>query len=183
MHRLTLQTITHTPIAHRIIMQTYMSAQFFTFFLCFPQFNPVTPLCEGDARYNSHPTLDDKVHCLVSVIRGDKIGLLSAEDVVIEKMRAVRKAASNLDIPQVVFMTHVDECCPLVAKDLKCIYSSKRIKQAVQNCSNKLGVPMNCIFPVKNYSEENEVNGEVDCLILDALRSAVNFASDFVRDK
>ncbi|KAL2086090.1 hypothetical protein ACEWY4_017149 [Coilia grayii] len=147
------------------------------------KFNPLTPLCEGDARYNSRPTLDDKVHCLVSVIRADKIGLLSARDVVIEKMRKVREAASHLDIPQVVFMTHVDECCPLVQKDLSHIYSSKKIKQAVQDCSNKLGLPMNCIYPVKNYSEENEVNDEVDCLMLDAIVSAVNFANDFVRDK
>ncbi|KAL2086082.1 hypothetical protein ACEWY4_017141 [Coilia grayii] len=147
------------------------------------KFNPVTPLCEGDCSYNSRPTLDDKVHCLVSVIRADRIGLLDTGDVVLEKMRMVREAASNLDIPQVVFLTFVDECCPVVKKDLKRIYSSKMIKQAMQDCSNKLGVPMNCIYPVKNYSEEIEVNDEVDCLILDALHNAVNFANDFVRDK
>lgn len=32
---------------------------------------------------------------------------------------------------------------------------------------------MNCIFPVKNYSEENTPNSDVNSLILDALRNIV----------
>ena len=39
---------------------------------------------------------------------------------------------------------------------------------------------MNCIFPVKNYHEENSVNEKVDGLILDALHTIVDFANDYV---
>ena len=39
---------------------------------------------------------------------------------------------------------------------------------------------MNCIFPVKNYHEENRVDEKVDCVILDALDNIVNFANDYV---
>ena len=39
---------------------------------------------------------------------------------------------------------------------------------------------MNCIFPVKNYHEENKLDGKMDSLILDALKNVVNFAEDYV---
>ena len=39
--------------------------------------------------YNSNPTLDDKVHCLVCVIPADKIPLLEEHDIVIMKMKEV----------------------------------------------------------------------------------------------
>ena len=51
----------------------------------------------------------------------------------------------------------------------------------MENCSIKLGVSMNCIFPVKNYNEENSVNEKVDGLILDALNNIVDFANDYVK--
>ena len=51
----------------------------------------------------------------------------------------------------------------------------------MQDCSIKLGVPMNCIFPVKNYHDENRVDEKVDCVILDALIKIVDFANDYVK--
>lgn len=39
---------------------------------------------------------------------------------------------------------------------------------------------MNCIFPVKNYSEEIEMKDDVDILILSALRKMIDFGDDFI---
>lgn len=50
----------------------------------------------------------------------------------------------------------------------------------MQECSNSVGLPMNCIFPVKNYHEENKLDGKMDSLILDALKNVVNFAESYV---
>lgn len=50
-------------------------------------------------------------------------------------------------------------------------------------CSDKLGVPMNCIFPVKNYHQEDGTNINMDILIFKAMLNIVNFASDFVEDQ
>ncbi|XP_063048536.1 interferon-induced protein 44-like [Engraulis encrasicolus] len=133
--------------------------------------------------YNKSPSLSDKVHCLVSVLRADKISLLDTDGGNLTKMRNVRHAASDLGIPQVVIMTHVDECCPLVKEDLKNIYKSKKIHQAMQQCSVKLGVPLNCIFPVKNYHQETKVDNKTDCVILEALEKITHLANDYVEDK
>ncbi|KAL2100409.1 hypothetical protein ACEWY4_004803 [Coilia grayii] len=142
------------------------------------RFNTSCPLSRRDSSYNSSPALSDRVHCLVSVVSGDSISRV--EDHIIEKLRNIRMHASDLGIPQVVFMTHVDITCPLVKDDLRRVYSSKRIKQKMQECSNRLGVPMNCIYPVKNYHEENMLNSDMDSLLLDALKNAVNFADDYL---
>ncbi|XP_066511950.1 interferon-induced protein 44-like [Hoplias malabaricus] len=144
-------------------------------------FNPVRPLAKGSPEYNSDPSLNDQVHCLVSVLPADKISLISDE--VIKKMRAVRERARDLDIPQVVVIPMVDIACPLVSQDIRKVYTSKKIKEKMQECSNRLGVPMNCIFPVKNYSEEVNNNVCLDVLILMAITNIVTFANDYIEEK
>lgn len=48
----------------------------------------------------------------------------------------------------------------------------------MQKCSILLGVPMNHIFPVKNYHEEIDTDNDTDVLILRALTQIVNIAND-----
>ncbi|XP_063056435.1 interferon-induced protein 44-like [Engraulis encrasicolus] len=145
-------------------------------------FNPEGSLQKEDAFYNSCPTLNDKVHCLVSVLPGDKIGVMNGDQVhtVIQKLREIRLKATALKIPQVILMTMVDKACPEVNKDLKMIYRSKKIKEKMLLCENKLGVPMNFIYPVKNYHEEGELSNDVDTLLLYALKNILQFANDHV---
>ncbi|XP_042565249.1 interferon-induced protein 44-like isoform X2 [Clupea harengus] len=142
-------------------------------------FNSSCPVPEKDRNYNRSPTPSDKIHCLISVLPADKISLMEKNNL-FEKMGEIRKKASGMDIPQVVFMTHVDSACPVVKDNLTRIYSSKNIKKKMQECSNLTGIPMTCIFPVKNYHEENKLDGNMDSLILDALESVVNFAESYV---
>lgn len=58
------------------------------------QFNPQSSLSEHDHKYNKEPTLNDKVHVLVSVIDANKIKLMS--DDIIKQMRTVRLAARDM---------------------------------------------------------------------------------------
>ncbi|XP_063046647.1 interferon-induced protein 44-like [Engraulis encrasicolus] len=145
-------------------------------------FDPVGSVQKEDHFYNSCPTLNDKVHCLVSLLPGDKIGLMQNAQVqsVIRKMREIREKASELGIPQVIVMTMVDKACPQVNKDMKMIYRSKKIKEKMLECESKLGVPMNYIYPVKNYHEEIELRNDLDILLLSALKGILNFANDHV---
>ncbi|MCI4393944.1 hypothetical protein PGIGA_G00163230 [Pangasianodon gigas] len=86
-------------------------------------------------------------------------------------------------IPQVVIMSKVDAACSLVKQNLEMIYRSKKIKEKMEECSIRLGIPVNYIFPVKNYHEEISNNAETDILILMAVTNIVNFANDFVKTK
>ncbi|XP_045079774.1 interferon-induced protein 44-like [Coregonus clupeaformis] len=101
---------------------------------------------------------------------------------VIDKMKHIRAEASKLEIPQIVVMTMPDKACELVNRNVKRIYYSKAIKEKMQICSNELGVPMNCILPVKNYHEEGVLDDDMDILILNAMTQIMNFANDYLWD-
>ncbi|KAF4074910.1 hypothetical protein AMELA_G00228690, partial [Ameiurus melas] len=143
-------------------------------------FNPACPLRDGDPGYINTPTLNDKVHCLVSVMSAQTLPVMY--DSVIKSIKDVREKASDRGIPQVLILTHIDECCPLVKKNLRKVCLSKKIKEKMCECSDRLGIPMNCIFPVKNYHEESDTNNDADVLVLLALRKILNCANDYVRE-
>ncbi|XP_058236010.1 interferon-induced protein 44-like isoform X2 [Hemibagrus wyckioides] len=115
-------------------------------------FKGTSPNSEMDLGYRSNPSVEDKTYCLVNIIAADKMSLL--DNGVIDKMKKIRQAATHLNMPQVIIMTRADLACPLVQQDIRKIYSSKKIKEKMEVCSNLLGIPMNYIFPVKNYHEE-----------------------------
>ncbi|MCJ8747716.1 hypothetical protein PDJAM_G00156580 [Pangasius djambal] len=87
------------------------------------------------------------------------------------------------DIPQVIIMTRPELACPLVKSDIRKIYTSKKIKEKMLECSNLLGIPMHHIFPVKNYHEEIDTNNDMDVLIFKAVEQIVNIAADTMKDK
>nr|XP_055061936.1 interferon-induced protein 44-like [Misgurnus anguillicaudatus] len=125
--------------------------------------------------------LKDKIHCLVSVLPANNISIMG-DDVIIQ-MRNIRLKARDFGIPQAMIVTKVDEACPEVQKNIKNIYSSRKIKQKMEECCQRLGVPMSYIYPVKNYHEEQTTNTEMDILILQAMLNIVNFAKDYVDDQ
>ncbi|XP_051244169.1 interferon-induced protein 44-like isoform X2 [Dicentrarchus labrax] len=116
-------------------------------------------LKEKDEGYNSSPTLDDRVHVLVSVVPAGSVSSLSDE--VLKKMREVRMTASEMGIPQLGILTRVDEACPKVKTDLKNIYKSKYLKQ-------------------QNYNSEINTNDDINVLILGALRQMITSGEDFL---
>uniref|UniRef100_A0A3B3XRD6 G domain-containing protein n=2 Tax=Poecilia mexicana TaxID=48701 RepID=A0A3B3XRD6_9TELE len=141
------------------------------------KFNPVAPLTQDDPGYNPSPSADDKVHVLVCVMSANTPQMNLS---VLEKMKSIREAASDLGIPQMAMMTHIDEACGETERDLRNVYKSKYLRKKMKDFSAAVGIPMNCIFPVKNYSEEIDLNDDVDALILSALRKMVDFGDDFI---
>ncbi|XP_053332625.1 interferon-induced protein 44-like [Clarias gariepinus] len=140
------------------------------------KFNPANPISKDDSDYKNNPSVSDQIFCLVNIISGDKVSFM--DDKVFQKMKKIREEASKHNMPQVIVMTKVDKVCPLVEKDLTKVYTSKKVKEKMQQCSNLLGVPMNNIFPVKNYHEESDTDVNMDVLILKALDQIVNIAND-----
>ncbi|KAI4902005.1 hypothetical protein NFI96_018707, partial [Prochilodus magdalenae] len=93
------------------------------------EFNPRAPITEDNPKYKQSPDPCDKIHCLVCIVSADAISRMDSS--VIKKMKAVRKKASELNIPQVIVLTKVDKACQLVNKDLTELYHSRKIKEKV----------------------------------------------------
>nr|XP_055062652.1 interferon-induced protein 44-like [Misgurnus anguillicaudatus] len=140
------------------------------------KFDESEPIAQGTEHYISDPNLSDQAFCLVYVVAANTISLTDQK--LIDKLKIIRQRISNRDIPQVIIMTKIDEACPLVKKDLRKVYTSKKIKEKMQTCSDLIGVTMSNIYPVKNYHEEIDTNPDVDILILKALDQIVKLAND-----
>ncbi|XP_062391331.1 uncharacterized protein LOC134079129 [Sardina pilchardus] len=148
-------------------------------------FNPRKPCSERDTTYwNSNPSLSDMVHCLVFVMSEEHFILncstdqnTNAHNILFQRLEEIRRKASDLMIPQIAILTKVDVACPTVKKDIKLIYKSKSIFRKAQACSHALGVPMSCIFPVKNYHMEKQLNPDVDAVLLFTLGEILRFAN------
>ncbi|KAI4879274.1 hypothetical protein NFI96_004801 [Prochilodus magdalenae] len=142
------------------------------------EFNPQAPITEDDPKYKQCPEPGDKIHCLVSIVPADAIS--RTDHSVIEKMMAVRKKASELNIPQVIVLTKVDIACEIVSRDLKKLYYSRKIREKMKESSNELGILVQHIYPVKNYHEEITEDSDIDVIILMTLRDIIYFGSDYV---
>ncbi|XP_067289362.1 interferon-induced protein 44-like isoform X2 [Pseudorasbora parva] len=140
------------------------------------KFKPGEQLSPESEDYVRDPLLADQAFCVVYIMAAN------SEERLTGQLRKIRDSSSENRIPQVIIMTKVDEACPLVKKDLRKIYTSKKIKEKMEMCSISIGVPMNHIFPVKNYHDEIDINDDVDVLILKALDQIVNIANDRLRD-
>ncbi|XP_072224776.1 interferon-induced protein 44-like [Leuresthes tenuis] len=145
------------------------------------EFKPKCPLSKDDGDYVSNPSLAEKVHVLVTVIPAASVPLLS--DDVIKKMRDVRLDATMLEIPQLIILTKVDEACPEVKKTITNIYKSIYLKEQVEKIHKLLGIPLNCIFLVKNYNSEMDTSKDMNVPLLYALRQMINFGEDFLNSQ
>ncbi|XP_051985352.1 interferon-induced protein 44-like [Xyrauchen texanus] len=129
--------------------------------------------------YKKDADISDQAFCLVYIMPANFAG--STNQQTIEQIKIIRKEISYDRIPQVIVMTKVDEACPLVKDDLRKIYTSRKIKQKMEECSVDVGVPISNIFPVKNYHIETDTNDDVDVLILKAFDQIVRSANARLR--
>ncbi|XP_048020907.1 interferon-induced protein 44-like [Megalobrama amblycephala] len=144
------------------------------------KFNPTAPFKPDEQKASKPASLQEKIHCVVYVIDATKISLMS--DKLEEKLAVIRSQLNSQCIAQMVLMTKVDETCPHVQNDLENIYASSYIKAKVQEVSSRLGVPVSCVLPVKNYSQELELELNCDVLLLTALQQMLRFADDYLDD-
>ncbi|RXN20412.1 interferon-induced 44-like protein [Labeo rohita] len=144
------------------------------------KFNPSAPFQPDEQKTSKPASLQEKIHCVVYVIDASKISLMSEK--VEEKLASIRREINSLGIAQMVLMTKVDEACPRVEEDLYQIYLSSYIKSKVQEVSSRLGVPVSCVLPVKNYSQELELELNCDVLLLTALQQMLRLADDYLDD-
>ncbi|XP_054469972.1 interferon-induced protein 44-like [Anoplopoma fimbria] len=145
------------------------------------QFSSLTPLQEDTPGFMKQVTLKDAIHCVVYVVDTCKVSLLTQK--MLDKFAGIRKKTNLLGIPQILLMTKVDEACPLVAEDLKNVYRSVYLQRKARELSESFGIPLSCVLPVKSYSEELELDQDVDILLLTAVAQMLNYTDSFFENQ
>ncbi|XP_070687688.1 interferon-induced protein 44-like [Pempheris klunzingeri] len=144
------------------------------------QFNPFTPLQSESKGYRKSPKLNDKIHCVAYVIDACKISIMPTK--LEEKLDVIRRKVNKMGIPQLVLLTKVDEACPFVSEDIRNVYKSSYIKEMMQEVAARVGMPLSCVIPVKNYSKELELDLSCDILLLSAIIQMLRFADNYFDD-
>ncbi|XP_049917254.1 interferon-induced protein 44-like isoform X2 [Epinephelus moara] len=145
------------------------------------QFSPSNPLQADAPSYKKQTTVNDMIHCVIYMVDTCKVSLLTQK--MLDKFATIRKKTNQLGIPQILLMTKVDEACLLVAEDLKNVYRSVYIQRKARELSESLGIPLSCVLPVKNYSEELELDQDTDILLLTAMEHMLNYADSFFENQ
>ncbi|XP_036067633.1 interferon-induced protein 44-like [Oryzias melastigma] len=141
------------------------------------QFNPSVPLKPEAYGFCKNPELKDKIHCVAYVIDASKISIMHQN--MKTKLNAICKKINFSVIPQLVLLTKIDEACPLVKEDITKVYKSTYIKELMQEAASFIGVSLSCVVPVKNYSEELELDMNIDILLLHAVVQMLRLVDDF----
>ncbi|XP_053353472.1 interferon-induced protein 44-like [Clarias gariepinus] len=141
------------------------------------QFNPSVPLQSDSSYFSKTPSMQEKIHAVVYVMDACKIKLLS--DTMMEKLTAFRRKANHMGIPQMVLLTKVDEACPLAGEDMKHVYRSHYLYKTIQEVSACLGISLSSVVPVKNYSNELELEPNTDIVLLNAVQQILRTAESY----
>ncbi|MBN3283773.1 IF44L protein, partial [Polyodon spathula] len=144
------------------------------------QFNPSTAIQKNTPGFIKSAELKDRIHCVAFVMDACKVKIMSAK--LEEKLTTIRKKINLIGVPQLVLLTKVDEACELVASDVSSVYKSKFIEGKMQEVGARLGIPVCCIVPVRNYNNELELDCNTDILLLSAVIQMLRLADNYFDD-
>uniref|UniRef100_A0A8C4T4A9 Interferon-induced protein 44-like n=1 Tax=Erpetoichthys calabaricus TaxID=27687 RepID=A0A8C4T4A9_ERPCA len=144
------------------------------------KFNSSEAIGSDTRGYISTPGIANKIACVAFVVDARKVQ--TYPDDIQEGLQELRLKIRDLGVPQVALLTHIDEVCHAVDKDVSRVYVCRHIQDKVTAAGNLLGLPVSCIVPVRNYSSELELDCSTDILILNALELILRYADLFYED-
>ncbi|XP_045066156.1 interferon-induced protein 44-like isoform X2 [Coregonus clupeaformis] len=131
---------------------------------------------QSDAPIKADPSINYQIHCAVFVLNACQV--MSTSEDLTETLRTLQAEIADLDIPQVVLLTHVDKVCHTVQEDVKFVYSSRILQEKMQKAAEVVGLPVSYVLPVKNYSSELSVSCNTDILLLSAVHHILQAVDD-----
>ncbi|KAK3714131.1 hypothetical protein QZH41_012266, partial [Actinostola sp. cb2023] len=129
-----------------------------------------------------NPTLAEKAHCIAVVVDASKVKVMKTD--MWYKLRSLREGFISRNIPTYIILTHIDQACEKVNKDVQHVYRSIIIRDIVATVGKELlGLPENQIFPVRNYEKEDDLYDDMDILLLHVVRQMLYSAQGHIENK
>jgi hypothetical protein len=82
-----------------------------------------------------------------------------------------------------VLVTHIDTICDETRQDIRRIFYSNNIKMVVETAASIFKVPLNQVYPIRNYTNEVEIDEYLNIPLLLGLSKAVDFSIDYLLNK
>uniref|UniRef100_A0A3B1KLC8 TLDc domain-containing protein n=1 Tax=Astyanax mexicanus TaxID=7994 RepID=A0A3B1KLC8_ASTMX len=161
------------------------------------QFQSDVPISDKISGYRAAPTLEDQVHGVLFVLDASKVTSYSTS--LRNNLRKLHTTASDMGIPQLILLTHVDlglvklglcvctpvsnennsSVCIVVMQTPVCLVISLQMQKAAE----LVGLPLSYVVPVKNYMSELSVDRNTDILLLSAVNSILQAVDDALEDQ
>ncbi|KAL7889000.1 hypothetical protein AOLI_G00039740 [Acnodon oligacanthus] len=130
--------------------------------------------------YRAAPTLKDQIHCILFVLDATKVTSYSSS--LRTSLRRLHTTVSDLGIPQLILLTHVDQVCCAVKENMMSVYSSRVVQEKMQKAAELVGLPLSYVLPVKNYISQLSVDVNTDILLLSVVNSILQAVDDTLED-
>ncbi|KAL6485586.1 hypothetical protein MHYP_G00049780 [Metynnis hypsauchen] len=131
--------------------------------------------------YRAAPTLKDQIHCVLFVLDASKVTSYSSS--LRSSLRKLHTTVSDLGIPQLILLTHVDQVCCAVKENMMSVYSSRVVQEKMQKAAELVGLPLSYVLPVKNYISQLSVDLNTDILLLSVVNSILQAVDDTLEDE
>ncbi|XP_076872596.1 interferon-induced protein 44-like [Brachyhypopomus gauderio] len=145
------------------------------------KFNFYTPISEKVTGHRTAPSLKEQVHCVLFVLNASELESYSSS--LLSTLRELHSEISDLGIPQLILLTHIDKVCHAVHEDVKFVYSSRTLQETMEKAAELVHMPVSSVLPIKNYASEHAVNCNMDILILDAICHVLQAIDDMLEDQ
>ncbi|KAJ0064097.1 hypothetical protein NL108_018617, partial [Boleophthalmus pectinirostris] len=144
------------------------------------EFDQTKTLSQEDEKYNENPTFDDRVHVLVCILNANTAQF--SPEVLQKIMEIKQEARTNVFPGATVHRDHPVGQHRQISTEI--MFSPQNILKCVfqmQEFSASVGIPVNFMYPVQNYSD-NTYNrqDDIDALLLEALNHIIHFGDDFL---
>ncbi|KAG2461594.1 IF44L protein, partial [Polypterus senegalus] len=144
------------------------------------KFNPSEAISQDSTGYVSEPTLKHKIACVVFVFSAKDLNGYSKT--LLDNLKELQLHIRDLGVPLVALLTHTDKVCHVVNQNASMMYFSRHVQDKVHTVVNLFGLPLSCIFPVKNYSSKLMLDCNTDILILNTLELILRYTDLFYED-
>ncbi|XP_060559104.1 uncharacterized protein LOC132719360 [Ruditapes philippinarum] len=121
-----------------------------------------------------------EIDCVVYCV--DALMVLWAKSLC-RKVQEVKAELKLFAQESVVLVTKIDEICEETKEDIRKIYHSSGIEEVVKIAASMFEVSVDNVFPIKNYSDEMEVDEYKNIPLLLALQKAVDCGTKHILHK
>lgn len=125
---------------------------------------------ENDGFYRNNPTISDKMHCVLFVVKADDLS--DQTDVAV--FRSIQSYLFLRNIPSRMILSHVDKLDMCVYGDLTKLFVSRHVQRKVELAKEIFSLQDIQVLPVANYVKGITQNIAQDILALQAIENILN---------